>query len=244
MPWRACFTDSSCQNSVYGKINLTFDMHQKWVAVWRPTSFFKETAKFRGHFIMKRTPAKPQQLLPAQIQQIESAVFALVEPLLDARFYLLNVTFEKDAGYWYLRIYLEGKDTPVSLSDCETVSRQIDASLDALPALKDLSYSLEVSSPGVFRPLKTQREFDFYQGRPVRIETLQSKKKTKQAPPKSSISGPEGVLKAYDINNQVLTLQQANGETVEVSLTPEQVVYLNPVLHFPEGETGTEVDCF
>jgi len=193
---------------------------------------------------MKRTPAKPIQLTQEQIQQIESATFDAVEPQLDTRFYLLNVSFEKEAGYWYLRIYLEGKDAPVSLSDCEQVSRQINASLDMLPALQDLSYSMEVSSPGVFRPLKTQREFNFYQDHPVRVETVQPTKKKKQDPQKTNTAGPEGLLKAYNTDTQVLTLQKANGETVEISLLPDQVVYLNPVLHFPEEGAEVEVECF
>lgn len=190
---------------------------------------------------MKRAPAKPIQLTPEQIRQIQSAVFAVVEPQLDPRFYLLDVSFEKEAGYWYLRIYLEGKEAPVSLSDCEQVSRQLDDSLDALSILEDLSYSMEISSPGVFRPLKTEREFSFYLGRPVRVETVQPEKKKKRAPVKNAVEA-EGILKSYDADTQVLTLQTASGEAVDVSLSPERMVYLNPVLHFPEEDATVEIE--
>jgi ribosome maturation factor RimP len=202
--------------------------------------FFQGDIFKKQESFMKRAPAKPIQLSSEQIQKIEAAVFALVESQLDSRFYLLNVTFEKEAGYWYLRIYLESNHEPVSLSDCEKVSRQIDTSIDELNILQDLSYSLEVSSAGIFRPLKTQREFDFYKTRPVRVETIQPKK---SKVPVKTVVGPEGMLKSFNEATQVLTLEQANGETLNISLAPDQVVYLNPTLHFPE-ESAEEVECF
>jgi ribosome maturation factor RimP len=58
---------------------------------------------------MKRVPVKPIQLTAEQIQVVETAVFATVEPLLPEIFYLLDVALEKESGYWYLRVYVEEK---------------------------------------------------------------------------------------------------------------------------------------
>lgn len=196
---------------------------------------------------MKRAPGTATKLSAEQIQAIESAVFAWVEPKLETQFYLLNVTYEKEAGYWYLRLYVEGKGTPIALSDCEQISRQLDEGLEQLSILSDLTYSLEVSSPGVFRPLKTQREFDFYQGQQVRIETIEPVKKAKPTGSKKNAAkkptGPEGLLQAFDASRQVVTLQNLDNNTrFEVSLTPDQVVYLNPVLRFPEAHETTDIE--
>lgn len=181
---------------------------------------------------MKRTPPKPVKLSPEQIVDIEGSVFALVEQHLDPNFYLLAVDFEKEAGYWYLRIYVEGKNAPVSLNDCEQISRHLDPLIDTIKALDDMPYSLEISSPGLFRPLKKAREFDFYAGKPVRVEI----KTTKTAPGKQP-PAREGILQGFDAERRVLTLQSSSQEApLEVPLDEQTVVYLNPEVHFPEED--------
>lgn len=186
---------------------------------------------------MKRAPAKPVKLEPDQIREIETRVFELAEKHLDSRFYLLDVSFEKEAGYWYLRVYVEGKDFTISLSDCEVVSRALDPLLDEFPPVKDLSYYLEVSSPGLFRPLRNPREFVFYAGRPVRIE---SKPTPKGKPgPKVTVKPQEGTLQAFDPQHNVVTLKQAD-KTVEVALSDDIAVCLNPEVHMPTDEDFSE----
>lgn len=193
---------------------------------------------------MKRPAVKPIQMTPEQATDIEAAVFSLVEKLLDPQFFLLDVAFEKESGYWYLRIYLEEKEGSISLSVCETFSRSIDALIDELPQLKDIPYYLEVSSPGLFRPLKRQREFDFYLGSVVRVvsETAPAKKgKKAESAPESltSIAVPEqiGILQSYNGDTHCITLKDLQkNETFEVPLGQNQMVYLNPEIRFPEEE--------
>ncbi|HEY9685807.1 MAG TPA: hypothetical protein V6C52_02400 [Coleofasciculaceae cyanobacterium] len=186
---------------------------------------------------MKRAPAKPVKLTPDQIREIDAAVFHLVEEHLDARFYLLDVNFEKEAGYWYLRIYVEGRDFSISLNDCEAVSRALDPLLDEFPPLQDHSYSLEVSSPGLFRPLRKEREFVFYAGRPVRVESKPLKKSGKPAP-EAPLKLGEGILQAFDPARNVVTLKRSeNNETFEVALDEEKMVCLNPEVHLPGDDS-------
>lgn len=178
---------------------------------------------------MKRAPAQPAKLTPEQCQAIEQAVFERIEKELDPRFYLLAVNFEKETGAWYLRLYIEGQNFAVSLSDCEQVSRLVDPLVEVMPQLMDLSYSLEVSSPGVFRPLRTPREFEFYQNRVVRIEEQPAEKKA------APVQMGEGILKHYDPANRKLTLKSPHSDEVfEVSLSERNVVCLNPELRIPE----------
>lgn len=191
---------------------------------------------------MKRVPVKPIQLTPEQVQEIETAVFDAVEKRLDPRFFLLDVALEKEAGYWYLRIYVELRNGAISISDCEQISRELDPVMDELPALKDLPYNLEISSPGVFRPLKREREFAFFQGRPVRIEVQQptekgKKKAAKAGASKPAVKMPEGILQSYDAEKHLVVLKsQQDDKTFEVPLGETQVVCLNPVIHFPEED--------
>lgn len=108
-------------------------------------------------------------------QHIQSGVLELALAHVPEQFFLLAVDFEKEAGTWFLRIYLEGRDHKISLDECADVSRTLDTPLDAFAPLKDMPYTLEVSSPGAFRPLTTAREFAFYQGRSVTLHSYQKK---------------------------------------------------------------------
>ncbi len=188
---------------------------------------------------MKRVPAKPIQLTAEQIQVIESAVFAAVEPILPEKFYLLDVTLEKEAGFWYLRIYVEEKLQGIALSDCETISRLLDPMIDALPELQDLTYSLEVSSPGLFRPLRRQREFEFFLNQPVRIEDRPpSTKGKKTVVPIAKSKVEEGLMAGYDLEKSLVTLKDpVTQQTRNVPLDDSKIICLNPAIRFPEDET-------
>ena len=189
---------------------------------------------------MKRAPVKPIQFQAEQIQDIQQAVFSLAEAHLDAKFFLVDTVFEKDMGYWYLRLYVDLKEGTISISECEEISRALDTLIEALPQLADAAYNLEVSSPGLFRPLKTQREFIFYQGEPVRVTgepDIKNKKKAAKTLVSELPTVAEGVLQGYDADRQALSLKdQQTGKLFEVCLIANQSVYLNPVIRFPEEE--------
>jgi ribosome maturation factor RimP len=219
------------------KFPLLLDDCQEWVDFPGPLLFLR--ADLPGATVMKRAPAQPIQLKPDQIRAIESAVFDVVEKCLDPRFYLIDTSVEKEAGYWYLRIYVEGRDFAISLSDCESISRALDAMLENLPVLQNLSYSLEVSSPGLFRPLRKLREFEFYKGRSVRIEEHGPAPAKKTAKPEI-LRSEEGLLYAFDDVRRVVLLKKPEQEApVEVVLPDNAVVCLNPEIHFPDDAEET-----
>ena len=63
-------------------------------------------------------------------------------------------------------------DNRITLDQCSVFSKTLSPQLDeTVKELKDLSYCLEVSSPGLFREIKTSREFDFYQGKRIKVHT-------------------------------------------------------------------------
>lgn len=81
---------------------------------------------------------------------------------------IVDVEYVKEAGEYYLRIFID-KDGGVSLNDCEVVSRAINPILDEKDPIKE-NYFLEVSSPGLDRPLKKEKDFVRYAGRDVEVK--------------------------------------------------------------------------
>ena len=78
----------------------------------------------------------------------------------------LEIDFSKESGKWFLRIFLY-KQEGVTLDDCENVSRSLNPFLDELIPIK---FYLEVSSPGLDRKLKSDKEYIIFQGKTVNIK--------------------------------------------------------------------------
>lgn len=99
---------------------------------------------------------------------IESRTEALLQPILDEHsFELVDVEYVKEGSDWYLRAYID-KEGGISINDCELVSRALEARLDEVDMIPD-AYILEVSSPGLTRPLKKERDFIRNEGKPVEV---------------------------------------------------------------------------
>ncbi len=81
---------------------------------------------------------------------------------------LVDVEYVKEAGEYYLRIFID-KEGGVSLNDCEVVTRAINPILDEKDPIVE-NYYLEVSSPGIDRPLKKEKDFVRYAGRDVEVK--------------------------------------------------------------------------
>lgn len=112
-------------------------------------------------------------------KNIESIVEELVLPIVDAKnIELVDVEYVKEAGQFYLRIYLE-KEGGITLDDCEAVSREINPILDEKDLIEE-NYFLEVCSPGLDRPLKKEKDFIRYAGRDVEIKLYKPLNGTKQ----------------------------------------------------------------
>lgn len=102
---------------------------------------------------------------------IAERVLRLAEPVaLAAGYDLVDVRFTMEQGGWVLRIYLDRADgmTQVDLNDCERMSRELSAVLDVEDPIPH-AYSLEVSSPGLDRPLRTPEHFRRAAGSEVKI---------------------------------------------------------------------------
>ena len=106
------------------------------------------------------------------LEGVPAKVWDIAEPLCLAEgLELVHVEYAPEAGGRTLRLYID-KPGGVSLDDCVNVSRQLNDLLD-IELDMEQSYRLEVSSPGLERPLGKVRDFEKYKGRRVRIKTRQ-----------------------------------------------------------------------
>ena len=79
----------------------------------------------------------------------------------------IEIEFVKENHRWFLRIYLYSYDHDITLDDCEKVTRSLNDFLDELIPVK---YYLEVSSPGLERKFKSDKEFIIFKGRRISIK--------------------------------------------------------------------------
>lgn len=87
---------------------------------------------------------------------------------------IYDVEYVKEGADFYLRIYIDKKDGAVDIDDCENLSRAIDPVLDEKDPIKD-SYYLEVSSVGLDRPLKTEKDFLRFMGQKIDVRLFKAK---------------------------------------------------------------------
>ena len=81
---------------------------------------------------------------------------------------LCDIEFVKEGPNWYLRIFAD-KEGGIAIDDCEIISRAVEAILDQKDPIEQ-AYILEVSSPGIDRPLKKAEDFEKYAGRIVDVK--------------------------------------------------------------------------
>ena len=117
-------------------------------------------------------------------QRTEKFLLPLME---EHGFELVDVEFVKEAGVWYLRAYID-KEGGIAVDDCEVISRKVSDWLDKEDFI-DESYILEVSSPGLGRPLKKEKDFARSIGKDVEVRLYKALNKSKEY---------TGALEAYD----------------------------------------------
>jgi len=102
-------------------------------------------------------------------KKIEDIVAEFAEPIVSGQsFELVDVEFIKEGTNWYLRIYID-KPGGIAIDDCQVVSEQISDILDKKDPISQ-SYFLEVSSPGLDRPLKKESDFERVKGELVEVK--------------------------------------------------------------------------
>lgn len=103
-------------------------------------------------------------------QNVAATVTQIVQPVFeDSGLELVDVTYTKEGNGWYLRIFID-KPGGVGIEDCQSISRELDKILDDKDPIPH-SYTMEVSSPGLDRPLKKPADYDRFSGSLANITT-------------------------------------------------------------------------
>ena len=122
----------------------------------------------------------------------------LIQPILDRnQFELVDVEYVKEGGTWYLRAYID-KEGGITVDDCELVSRRMSDLLDEKDFVEE-SYIFEVSSPGLGRPLKKEKDYQRSLGKEVEIRTYKAIEKEKEF---------YGLLKSYDETTVTIEMEE------------------------------------
>lgn len=131
----------------------------------------------------------------------EAKTEEIIQPIIDRmNFELVDVEYVKEGGAWYLRAYID-KEGGITVNDCEDVAREMNVLLDELDYIPD-SYIFEVSSPGLGRPLKKEKDYIRNMDKKVEIRTYRAIDRCKEF---------YGILKAYDKDS--VTIEDDNEET-------------------------------
>ena len=108
--------------------------------------------------------------MASNILSIPKQIILLVEPILEELcFELVDVEYLTNYGRWILRLYID-KEGGVTLDDCARVSREIGHLLD-VKDVNEHEYVLEISSPGLNRPLKKEKDFIRAVGNMIKVRT-------------------------------------------------------------------------
>lgn len=103
-----------------------------------------------------------------RIVDIVSELFESLQEGVFAPYELVEVSYVKEGPQRFLRLFID-KEGGISHEDCKVVSREIDDKLEELDLIKE-AYILEVSSPGIERPLKKLKDFERFVGRDVEVK--------------------------------------------------------------------------
>lgn len=148
----------------------------------------------------------------------EAKTESLILPILERmNFELIDVEFVKEAGTMYLRAYID-KEGGITVLDCEAVAREMNEILDREDYIEE-SYIFEVSSPGLGRPLKKEKDYIRNMDKEVEIRTYRAINKCKEF---------YGFLKAYDKDSVTI----ADEDGVETVFSRADIALIRHAVHF------------
>lgn len=143
--------------------------------------------------------------------EIEQHCTELVTPIIEENnFELVDVEYVKEGSDFYLRVFAD-KDGGINIDDCVLISRALEAKLDEADKIKD-AYILEVSSPGLTRPLKKDKDFKRSIGKLVEIKLYKQHNGSKEFC---------GVLESFD--DTTITIMNDDDNHEEITLNRNDI---------------------
>lgn len=156
-----------------------------------------------------------------RVIDIEERINAMVDPILfELGMELVDVIYMSENKRMVLKVFID-KPGGVSLDDCSRVSRELGARLDVEDVIRQ-SYVLEVSSPGIARPLKVEKDFKNAVGKKIRIKTktpIEGRSNFKVV----LMEFEDGRIKVRDSENRLWNIELSNIDKArcEIVLTKE-----------------------
>ena len=142
----------------------------------------------------------------------------LITPLIDAEgFELVDVEYVKEGADWYLRVYID-KDGGITVNDCEKISRAFNEILDREDYIDD-AYIFEVSSPGLLKPLKKDKDYQRNLGKLLEVKLFA---------PLNGVKEFEAELKSYDKESATLVMD----DDTEVTVKRSEISLIRPAIEF------------
>ena len=151
---------------------------------------------------------------------VKESVTELVTPILEELGYeLVEVTYKKEHDAMHLTVYIDTeKEGGITLDDTEIVANAIDAPLDELDPTSGAPYVLNVSSPGLDRPLKTEKDFLKKVGSEIEVSLY------------ASIGGKKKFLGTLrDCKDGIISLETKEGD-LEISM--KDIALAKPYITF------------
>ena len=137
----------------------------------------------------------------------EAKTEQLILPILERmQFELVDVEYVKEGSMYYLRAYID-KEGGITINDCEAVAREMNELLDREDFIPD-SYTFEVSSPGLGRPLKKEKDYKRSVGKLIDIKLYKPVDKCKEF---------TGVLDSYDKDTVTIKMDDDTQKTFDRS---------------------------
>lgn len=154
----------------------------------------------------------------SRASEYEARTEKLILPILEKQnFELVDVEYVREGSVWYLRAYID-KEGGITIDDCEMVAREMNELLDREDFIPD-SYTFEVSSPGLGRQLKKEKDYIRNMGREVEIRTYRAIDHCKEF---------YGNLSAYDKDSVVIETE----EGVQMTFERAQIALIRQAVHF------------
>lgn len=146
-------------------------------------------------------------------KNIEEIIENIALPIIQKEnFELIDIEYVLEAGHRYLRVFID-KENGISLTDCQIISEALTEKLDSKDPISE-NYFLEVSSPGLDRALKKEKDFTRYAGRDVELNLYKAINNNKQF---------EGEL--IGLNDGVISIK-AHDEVIEFNKKDVSIIRL------------------
>ena len=149
------------------------------------------------------------------LKKIENIVTPVAESM---NLSLVDIEYLQDGGYWYVRIYVEKENEDITLEDCAALSNKIDEDIDKLI---DQRFFLEVSSPGIERPLKKIADYIKFKGEKAKLSLKHKVNDNKNF---------EGII--VDCKDNIIFLEIKEQEIMEIPFS--EIRKANLVYEFEE----------